>query len=200
MRTLNTLRPDSDVSASRVEGRGLLTFANHTSLFDDPLVTSCLVDGDWQSVRWIAADALNFFGGPLRAAIFNAGKCVPIVRGAGVDQPGMHFLAERLDAGDWVHIFPEGGRSRDPEGRLQTPLKAGFAELVQAASPIVLAFHHVGMDRVLPIGSWVPRVGKAVTVRFGEPVDSRTELSSRSIAEITAWATEQLLTLERGVV
>lgn len=201
MQRLNTLviEDEAQLLAARIPGRGLLTFSNHVSLFDDPLLTSCMSSTNWSRARWIAADALNFFGTQVRAVVFNAGKCVPVVRGAGVDQPGLKFLAERLKVGDWVHIFPEGGRSRDPNGQLQTPLKTGLAELIRQSAPIVLPFHHDGMSDVLPIGRRFPRTGKTVTVRFGEPDDSTSGLAERSVAEITEWATHQLLALQVGV-
>ncbi|MCO4745229.1 MAG: 1-acyl-sn-glycerol-3-phosphate acyltransferase [Proteobacteria bacterium] len=177
-------------------GAGLLTYSNHVSLFDDPLLLACFSGPEWKSLRWVAADALNFFGTPAKAMVFNAGKAVPIIRGEGVDQPGMHFLAERLQAGEWVHVFPEGGRSRRAEGRLKLPLKSGLAHLIQHARPLLLAFHHVGMHEVLPIGSALPRRGKTVTVRFGEVEQSATALADMPVEDIMAHATERLLALE----
>ena len=97
------------------EGRGVLSFSNHVSLFDDPLLISNLGRTRFDDVRWIGSDHINFFGTALKGLIYSAGKCVPIVRGGGLDQPGFSFLSERLKAGDWVHIFPEGGRTREPE-------------------------------------------------------------------------------------
>jgi monolysocardiolipin acyltransferase len=175
-------------------GRGLLTFSNHVGLFDDPWLLSCFSGPEWASLRWIAADAINFFGTPLKALVFNAGKAVPVVRGAGMEQPGMAFLIERLRAGDWVHIFPEGGRSRDPDGRLRRPLKGGLAQLVRHSSPLLLGFHHRGMQTIAPIGSWVPRVGRRVSVRFGEP---RLSESFASDSDATMrWVEHELLRLE----
>jgi monolysocardiolipin acyltransferase len=197
MNTLVTVDEDR-LADARAMDQGLLTFANHLSLFDDPLLTACLSDPDWPHVRWIAADALNFFGNPLLAAVFNAGKCVPLVRGAGVNQPGMAFLTERLTRGDWVHIFPEGGRSRDPAGQLRLPLKTGLATLIKASQPVVLPFYHRGMQHVLPIGSALPRTGQRVTLRFGEVEDSSAGLADRSVKDITDWATARLLDLQQA--
>jgi len=38
---------------------------------------------------------------------------MPIERGKGIDQPLMDDVIRKLDEGDWVHMFPEGTRSRD---------------------------------------------------------------------------------------
>jgi len=43
-------------------------------------------------------------------------QVLPVERGRGMDQPGMRAAERRLAAGDWVHIFPEGTRSRDGQG------------------------------------------------------------------------------------
>jgi monolysocardiolipin acyltransferase len=156
-------------------GRGLLTISNHVSLFDDPLITSNFVHMPYRTVRWVGADAINFFGNRPRAWFYTAGKLAPIVRGSGIDQPGMHFLRERLQAGDWVHMFPEGGRTRDPEGRLMPEFKTGCGWLIEKAQPLVLPFYHYGMHRVLPVGSGFPRPGNRVRVLFGEPLDCDSE-------------------------
>lgn len=39
-------------------------------------------------------------------------QVLPVERGAGLAQYGMRVAQSRLAAGDWVHIFPEGTRSR----------------------------------------------------------------------------------------
>jgi monolysocardiolipin acyltransferase len=182
--------------ARQAEGRGLLTFSNHVALFDDPWLLACFAEPEWSRLRWISVDALNFFGSPAKARVFNAGKCVPVVRGAGVDQPGMRFLAERLAAGDWVHVFPEGGRSREPDGRLQRPLKTGVALLVQQARPLLLGFYHHGMREVLPIGARLPRIGNTVSVRFAEVHDSADGLSEERLESITDWIEQSLLELQ----
>ena len=180
---------------ARRSERGLLTFSNHVSLFDDPLLTACFSRARFRDVRWIAADALNFFGDPLRAALFNTGRAVPIVRGVGVEQPGMRFLTQRLRAGDWVHVFPEGGRTRDPQADLRRPFKQGMAHLIHSAHPLLLPFRHRGMHDVLPIGARLPRTGRPVDVRFGAITDSRETLAAQDVEAITRWAEDTLSAL-----
>ena len=197
-------------------GRGLLSFSNHVSLFDDPLLLSNLSVTKFEHVRWIAADHINFFGNNLKGFIYSGGKCVPIIRGGGLDQPGFDFLIKRLKEGDWVHIFPEGGRSRESNHCLQLPLKLGIGKLMYEAKPVVMPFYHYGMHHVLPIGKLLPRIHKNIVVRFGQssvldeewwqslltqddPVTSSTSKEKRAWHQATEWATEQLLELEKQV-
>jgi monolysocardiolipin acyltransferase len=181
---------------------GLLSFSNHVSLFDDPLLISNLGKTSYSEVRWIPADHINFFGSYLKGLLFSAGKCVPIIRGGGLDQPGFSFLLDRLKNGEWVHIFPEGGRTREAGARLRTPFKQGIGRLLVEAKPLALPFYHLGMERILPIGSSVPRVGKEVHVLFGKPtaIDSawvdQLEAPQKPSAKATEWAQSELEHLE----
>ena len=188
-------------------GRGILSFSNHVSLFDDPLLVSNLGRTRFDDVRWIGADHQNFYGSALKGFISAAGKCVPIVRGAGLDQPGLSFLCERLKEGEWVHIFPEGGRTRDPDARMRLPFKTGIGQLMVEARPVVMPFYHYGMHRILPIGRTVPKTGHAVTVRFGQAtsIDEPWLAQYTSVADsttgklyraLTDWSQGELLTLE----
>lgn len=137
--------------------RGLLTYSNHVSLLDDPLIVANLVSPRYEALRWVGADAINFFGSRVKSWLFTAGKCVPVVRGTGLDQPGFRFLVDRLKQGDWVHIFPEGTRTRDSRGRLGYSCKPGIGLLIEQAKPLTLPFYHAGMQYVLPVGAIVPR-------------------------------------------
>jgi 1-acyl-sn-glycerol-3-phosphate acyltransferase len=175
MRRLNRLSIDGleRLTALQERGdRGLLTFSNHVSRLDDPLLVSNfgLAELPYERMRWVSADARKLFGSRLSAFIFSAGKCVPTVRGGGLDQPALRFLSERLRDGAWVHIFPEGGANHDPRARLRQPFKAGFGRLVDEARPLALPFVHLGMQHVAPRGK-SPRRGQRVRVLFGEPAD-----------------------------
>ena len=152
--------------------RGLLTFSNHVSRLDDPLlISNCGLDElPYDRMRWVSADALTLFGTRTSAFIFSAGKCVPTVRGGGLEQPALIFLRDRLRDGAWIHIFPEGGANRDPRARLRHPLKAGIGRLIDETHPLVLPFYHYGMHRVAPHRQ-LPGRGQHVHVLFGKAVD-----------------------------
>lgn len=175
MRRMNRLTIDGLERLKAVEDRGdrgLLTFSNHVSRLDDPLLVSNLglAELPYHRMRWVSADAVKLFGSPLSAFIFSAGKCVPTVRGGGLDQPALHFLSDRLRHGAWVHIFPEGGANRDAQARLRHPFKIGIGRLIDQARPLALPFYHRGMQHVAPHGKG-PQRGHRVGVLFGEPAD-----------------------------
>jgi monolysocardiolipin acyltransferase len=175
MNRVNFVNPEEWNRLTKTRNKGLLSFSNHVSLFDDPLLISNLGTTAYAQVRWIAADQKNFFSTALKGFIFSAGKCVPIVRGGGLDQAGFDFLLERLGQNDWVHIFPEGGRTREDAGQLKTPFKLGIGRLLAEARPIAIPFYHYGMHEIMPVGSTLPRMGKQVRVQFG----AATEMSDQ---------------------
>jgi len=43
-----------------------------------------------------------------QAKFFCFGQGIPVCRGDGVYQQGVDYSIKRVEAGDWVHIFPEG--------------------------------------------------------------------------------------------
>ena len=164
----------------RHQGDGLITVSNHASTLDDPFVISALLpwhvfyrESKYQKVRWSMCAKSVCFKNKVLEDFFRNGKVMPIGRGEGFDQPIVSRMAERLVAGDWVHVFPEGKVVQ--HGSIER-LKWGTAKLLcecEAAGnvPKVLPFYHYGMAGVMGQGSWLPRVGKQVYIVVGEPLD-----------------------------
>ncbi|OKI49918.1 lysophospholipid acyltransferase family protein [Micromonospora sp. CB01531] len=74
-----------------------------------------------------------------------------------------------LKAGDLVAVYPEGTRS--PDGRLYRG-RTGAARLAVAAGVPIIPVGVTGTDKAQPIGTRVPRPGRAeIAIRFGKPLD-----------------------------
>ncbi len=76
MTTLNSLDIEGlekFESLKHRHGRPLLTFSNHVSLFDDPILPPNFGLPRYEEIRWTATDAINFFGSPLVAWFFTTG-------------------------------------------------------------------------------------------------------------------------------
>lgn len=156
MHTLsNTTIHDShhlEQAMRRPAGQPLITVSNHVAALDDPLVTSALLPPSAflfpSNVRWTLCATDRCFKNAWMARFFRAGQVLPVERGAGLDQAGILAAEDLLRGGSWVHIFPEGTRSRN--GRLQACRK-GVGRLVASCSvpPLVVPFVHKGMDTVM---------------------------------------------------
>ncbi|KAK7284377.1 hypothetical protein RJT34_19122 [Clitoria ternatea] len=159
----------------RPKGKPLLTVSNHVASLDDPLVIASILSPrvllDTRNLRWtLATDGC--FKNRVTSAFFRSVKVLPVSRGAGIYQEGMDMALSKLNHGGWVHIFPEGSRSRDG-GKTMGSSKRGVGRLVLDGDsmPLVVPFVHAGMQEVMPIGANFPRIGKIVTVLIGDPIN-----------------------------
>ncbi|XP_026491147.2 tafazzin [Vanessa tameamea] len=178
----------------------LLTVSNHHSCFDDPglwgvLDTGTLLRG--ARMRWSLAAHDICFTNALHSAFFALGKCVPVVRGAGVYQPAMDFCVERLERGEWVHIFPEGRVNVEKE---RIRFKWGVGRLVadsaaRGCAPVVLPVWHEGMDRVLPnTEPYRLRCRNRLYLAVGEPIRLHALLDKLKTANATEEETRRAIT------
>ncbi|CAJ1960804.1 unnamed protein product [Sphenostylis stenocarpa] len=160
----------------RPQGKPLLTVSNHVASMDDPLVIASLLPPsvllDARNLRWTLCATDRCFKNPVTSAFFRSVKVLPVSRGDGIYQEGMDLALSKLNHGDWVHIFPEGSRSRDG-GKTMSSSKRGVGRLVLDGDsmPLVVPFVHTGMQEIMPIGANFPRIGKLVTVLIGDPIN-----------------------------
>ena len=163
---------------SRPPGRPLVTVSNHRSTLDDPTVLSAMMplslfftESRHGRMRWTLCANDMCHINKLLCNFFLSGKTLPIVRGAGHHQPVLDLVARQLrDRGDWLHVFPEGRVRQDGQ---MNPLKSGLASIlcdVADKGPIVVPFHHSGMQDVIRAHTARPRVNNRIRIAVGEPI------------------------------
>uniref|UniRef100_T1GJE6 Tafazzin family protein n=1 Tax=Megaselia scalaris TaxID=36166 RepID=T1GJE6_MEGSC len=104
--------------------------------------------------------------------LFLLGKCIPVIRGAGVYQPAVDLCIQKLNLGDWVHIFPEGKVNMTKEF---LRFKWGVGRIIYESTkiPVILPVYHLGMD-------------DKCTMNIGKPIDLSNlilDLKDRNVPE-----------------
>jgi len=158
------------------EERNTLLLSNHQSMLDSFLVgIVAYYPKSWLKPRlipWNPAAAENFYRTPILAWLADNWKCIWVREGRR-DLHALHRMIEALPAGTMT-LFPEGTRTRD--GSVGSG-RAGPGLLILATKPRAIPVAIDGMNAVLPIGRYLPRIGKRITVVFGPPVDYSDLLS-----------------------
>ena len=165
-------------------------FANHTSHGDFVLVWSAL-PGTLRALTRPVAAADYWQGSALRRFIG-----AEVFRALLIDREGrsgspnpVQQMAESLNAGDSLILFPEGTRNTGDE--LLLPLKSGLYHLATACPEARLVPVWIeNLKRVLPKGAWLP-VPLACSVDFGAPIalqpgEGKAEFLQRARAAMLA--------------
>jgi len=117
------------------------------------------------------------------SSFFRHGQVLETFRGKGIYQPAVDVVIQKLDQGEWVHLFSEGYVTQadysSPEyvdGRLRR-FKWGIGRMIMETSqpPLVIPVWLSGFDKLMPEGrrfpfKLLPRFGAELSVTFGEPV------------------------------
>ncbi|CAG9765808.1 unnamed protein product [Ceutorhynchus assimilis] len=178
----------SNLLAKRDQSRPLVTVSNHHSCFDDPGIWGTLRLRHLLSptkMRWSLAAHDICFTCSQHSYFFGLGKCIPVIRGAGVYQEAVDFMIEQLAKGSWVHIFPEGKVNMTKECMR---LKWGVGRMIfeSPVPPIVVPIWHIGMDDVLPNEPpYVLRLRKNLTFNYGDPIDMTEMVRALKAANAT---------------
>lgn len=112
-----------------------------------------------------------------------------MVRGAGVNQSAIDVCIEKLDDGDWVHIFPEGKVNVNKE---LVRFKWGIGRILYETKclPTIVPIWHEGMDTVLPnTPPYILQFGKKITINVGKPIDLQKlvdDLREKNASELVA--------------
>lgn len=102
-----------------------------------------------------------------------------LVKRGSSDRKALRGMAEHLELGDCVAIFPEGTRSLD--GRLGE-LKGGALLAARMAKVPIVPLGIRGAHEAWPKGRAIPFPRK-IGLRFGEPVDSAREDAQELVAQ-----------------
>lgn len=185
----------------RVDGTELLPadgpvvlVANHVSFFDSVLLMFSLP----RPVAFIGK--AEYTDNPITNWLFCGAGMIPVRRNDPSDLPHVfEEVAEVLERGEVIGVFPEGTRSRD--GKLHRG-HVGAAHLALMTGAPIVPVGIVGTDHVLPTGSLIVRPFRQATITLGEPIDAkelgytrstnraRRELTDRFMAEIARLCTE----------
>lgn len=163
--------------------------ANHTSHVDTMLLMTTVPERIRRRV--IVAAAADYFFTNRFTSLFST-VCIgaiPVDRSK-VNRTTLDLCHQMLAEGHSLIIYPEGGRSSDPQ--VIQPFKPGAAWIARRAGVPVVPAHIEGASAVLPKGSSIPRRHE-VRVRFGEPLvcgadedarafNDRVEAAVRSLA------------------
>lgn len=148
---------------------GAIFAGNHLSVADELLLGTVVPR---HLAFWAKSEYFNGTGvkGTFSKFVLTGLGAIPVERAGGrAALSAFDAAIPVLKAGDLVAVYPEGTRS--PDGRLYRG-RTGAARLAVAAGVPIIPVGVTGTDKAQPIGTRVPRPGRAeIGIRFGKPLD-----------------------------
>ncbi|KIM83916.1 hypothetical protein PILCRDRAFT_68581 [Piloderma croceum F 1598] len=207
-------------SEQRQRGRGIVTVSNHISVLDDPIAWGVLPTRlHWSSrtTRWALGASDIMFTNPAFSAFFRAGQVLETFRGRGVYQPAVDTAIEKLNQGQWVHLFGEGkvnqqhGFKKDDNVTRLPRFKWGIGRILMetALPPIIIPMWLTGFDKLMPEHrpfpwKYIPRLGVKLSITFGDPLSPedihtvlRTLMRERMTREFNSTDTSRRREIDR---
>lgn len=151
--------------------KGILTFSNHISIFDDPGIWVGMFNLKTLSLKFLRSIVMEeswyWSFGKLSAGIFRGLNCIPIKRGdiRALECPALREIHGRLNGIDnqnenrreHVHIMIEGRINQHWRYHFGMPrlgkFRKGTAKLITCSPPkktLVIPIFHTGLDQVFP--------------------------------------------------
>lgn len=154
--------------AENVPPKGAVIFASNHLSFIDSVFLPIVVD---RQIRFLAKSEYftgRGFKGWIVKKFFIAIGQLPIDRSGGkASEASLNTGLEHLATGGQLGIYPEGTRSHD--GRLYRG-RTGIARMVLESGATVIPVAMIDTDKVMPVGTKIPKV-RRIGVVFGEPLD-----------------------------
>jgi 1-acyl-sn-glycerol-3-phosphate acyltransferase len=163
----SVFRPWSRGDENVPESGAVIFASNHLSFIDSvflPLAVRRSISFLAKSEYFTGSGAIGW----LTKHFFLAINQLPIDRSGGkASAAALDSGLEHLAAGGQLGIYPEGTRS--PDGRLYRG-RTGVARMILESGAIVVPVAMIDTEKIMPVGSSFPKVGR-VGVVFGEPLD-----------------------------
>ena len=177
---------------------GCILVVNHISHID-PLLSAHFVYDHGRLPRYLAKSGL-FANRALARLLTSAGQ-IPVER-LSRNAIGAYDAAVRaIGEGECIVVYPEGTLTRDPD---LWPMrgKTGAARLALATGCPVIPIGQWGAQEILPPYSTRPRLlpRKTIVMKAGDPVPLDDLVSQPHTPEVTALATERIMSAITEIV
>jgi len=168
IRIVTRLRVEGSEHVDALAGPVLIC-PNHASHLDAPVVRAALPPHLRDHSAIATAADVWFDGSPWGPATELALGAIPFGRTSDI-RASLERVADLVNAGFSVIVFPEGARSADGG---MAPLREGIGLLATSLRVPVVPAWIEGAHEILPKGAWLPRhrASSSICVRFGAPID-----------------------------